>query len=789
MSVRHHISTEEKMIPWIIAVDDEIEDLRTAEDLFSRNNMHITALRSGKELISYVCEKGFPDLIVINEDMPETDGKSTLELLRNTEKNMARKMTPVALLSEKDPTEKERILAVGKGVCGYIKKPAAPDDLLDKINYFLTAPDKLTGFLYKSAERELTRACGSETGCLLKIVINKAQLKHLHDIIGHAAYDSAIKTAAELISENVRENSILARTGGLEFMVFACGMNPEEIGEFAEKIFSGMDKAVSSINTSDHDITVGLYVGAVSVPKYGREYASLAVSAEKAVQTALSDGDRGYCVFGSENACDPDDISTVEADLKSLSAAVGEKNIPNSALMLDKNSFSCVYQYIMRYMMRNRKSACKILFTILYGTEENKDIYDRLCSDFGTNICNTLRKTDILMRCGNNQYFVLLTDIREASVVTVIGHIIRNWRDIHKNEVLIKYETEFVGNETSGGNRTKEARIVVVDDDVTNLKTASHILTKGGFFVTALKSGKALLDYAVDHTPDLVLLDVNMPVLNGFETLEKLRALGSESADIPIIFLTSDDSVETENKSLSLGAMDFIKKPFVPDILLLRVRHIIGLVTLQKSLSSEVERKTNENKELFVHVIRSLADAIDAKDTYTNGHSGRVAEYSTEIAKRAGYSIQQQDDIYMIGLLHDVGKIGVPDAVINKASRLTDEEFKLIKMHPELGARILKNIREMPKLAVGARWHHERYGGGGYPDGLKGTDIPEEARIIAVADAYDAMTSNRSYRRIMSQEQVRAEIEKGKGTQFDPKFADIMLEMIDEDKDYTMREK
>ena len=130
----------------------------------------------------------------------------------------------------------------------------------------------------------------------------------------------------------------------------------------------------------------------------------------------------------------------------------------------------------------------------------------------------------------------------------------------------------------------------------------------------------------------------------------------------------------------------------------------------------------------------------------------------------------------------------MPDAVINKPSRLTDDEFELIKNHPVMGARILKNIKEMPKLATGARWHHERYGGGGYPDGLKGEEIPEEARVIAVADAYDAMTSRRSYREILSQEYVRNEIEKGKGTQFDPKFADVMLAMIDEDVEYRMRE-
>ena len=225
-----------------------------------------------------------------------------------------------------------------------------------------------------------------------------------------------------------------------------------------------------------------------------------------------------------------------------------------------------------------------------------------------------------------------------------------------------------------------------------------------------------------------------------------------------------------------------------------RISHFFSIMTdellhFQHHLEEEVEIKTRENESLSFHVVLTLADAIDAKDRYTNGHSRRVASYSKEIAKRAGYSIEKQDEIYMMGLLHDVGKIGIPDAVINKPGRLTDDEFERIKLHPTVGAHILRNIKEMPKLAIGAHWHHERFDGRGYPDGLKGYDIPEEARIIAVSDAYDAMTSNRSYRNVMSQEEVRNEIEQGSGFQFDPDFASIMLSMIDDDKNYEMKEK
>ena len=214
---------------------------------------------------------------------------------------------------------------------------------------------------------------------------------------------------------------------------------------------------------------------------------------------------------------------------------------------------------------------------------------------------------------------------------------------------------------------------------------------------------------------------------------------------------------------------------------------IIGLLVVLILLLILI--RSNRKQEQFsrlTHVVEALAAAIDAKDAYTNGHSGRVAEYAREIGRRYGYSKKQQSEIYMMGLLHDVGKIGIPDSVINKPGRLTDEEYDVIKTHSVIGSQILSKTTEMPRMAVGAHWHHERFDGTGYPDRLAGHDIPEEARILAVADAYDAMTSRRSYRDALPQDVVRKEIEDEKGKQFDPEFADIMLKMIDEDKDFTL---
>ncbi len=202
----------------------------------------------------------------------------------------------------------------------------------------------------------------------------------------------------------------------------------------------------------------------------------------------------------------------------------------------------------------------------------------------------------------------------------------------------------------------------------------------------------------------------------------------------------------------------------------------------------KLEKKQKEEHDQFAQTCEALANAIDAKDKYTNGHSRRVAKYSRAIAEAAGKSVEECDKVSFAALLHDVGKIGVPMEILAKNGKLTDEEFEQIKQHPVVGGQILSSIKQSPWLSTGAKYHHEKYNGTGYPEGKKGENIPEIARIIAVADAYDAMTSNRSYRNAIPQHIVREELVKGSGTQFDPKFAKIMVSMLDQDTDYKMQE-
>ncbi|MCR4755446.1 MAG: response regulator [Lachnospiraceae bacterium] len=214
---------------------------------------------------------------------------------------------------------------------------------------------------------------------------------------------------------------------------------------------------------------------------------------------------------------------------------------------------------------------------------------------------------------------------------------------------------------------------------------------------------------------------------------------------------------------------------------------IISVRSIEKAQRRE-QAAMNRLKQMNLNIIRSLASTIDAKDRYTSGHSQRVADYALRIAEKMGLSEDDQRIVYYSGLLHDVGKIRVPGEVINKPGKLTEDEFDKIRIHPVSGFHILHDIHEDERIGYGAKYHHERFDGTGYPNCLMGENIPRVARIIAVADAYDAMASDRSYRKLLPQDVVRDEIVKGKGTQFDPDIADIMLQIIDEDKEYELRQ-
>ncbi|MCR4776580.1 MAG: response regulator [Saccharofermentans sp.] len=784
------------MTKWIIVVDDDTANLKMAGHILSKNNMRVTALKSGSSFLEYVNENGMPDLVLLDIKMPAMDGFETLGRLRQIENRKGLMKTPVIFLTaDEDADTETRGFEVG--VSDFIRKPFNPDVLLRRIDNIMSNSqemhelkseamiDKLTGFLNKNAAAvELSKTCSEKNGCLMMIDLDSFKL--VNDIYGHAMGDKVLTACADIIRKAVPEGSRFGRLGGDEFAVFAAGVSNERaVAEIAADINKEITRSAKELMGDDVSIPLGASVGGIFVPRYGNDYNSLIKLADKSLYIVKKNGKHGYGLYNDDHDGDQE---TSVIDLHALSEILGERSVQDVALQLDKDSFSPVYRYVIRYIIRHHINGCKVLFTLDPANgKRDADFYENV-DGFGQRIRGTLRKSDIFMRNNKNQYFVFLTDIRADSVEKVINHLVNDWNSSISKELVITYETELIGDKTDL-SKNKTNKIIVVDDDVLNLQIAGKILSSGGMRVTALKSADALFDYLARETelPDLILLDVKMPVMDGFEAIKKLHSLESEASRIPVVFLTADESEGAEREGLSLGAMDFIRKPFVPEVLLLRVNHLVELVKLQNRLHEEAEQKSHENKALLLQVVSALSAAIDTKDACAKGHSRRVAEYAGMIARRSGYPDAKVDDIYMTALLHDVGKIGIADGILNKPSTLTAEEYEQVKAHSVKGAEILRNIAVDPAFEKCAMYHHERYDGTGYPEGLKGGAIPEEARIIAVADAYDAMTSDRSYREHLSREKVISELKNGMGTQFDPKFAEIMLGIIEEDKDYKLR--
>lgn len=226
----------------------------------------------------------------------------------------------------------------------------------------------------------------------------------------------------------------------------------------------------------------------------------------------------------------------------------------------------------------------------------------------------------------------------------------------------------------------------------------------------------------------------------------------------------------------------------IGNIILIMMICFTSMMFRAMAMQTQLANDASQYKKLSEQSLLAITRAVEAKDLYTKGHSERVAKYSEMIAKKMGYSDDDAKTLYIMALMHDVGKIGIPDAIINKPGALTDEEFKIIKSHPVIGADILKEVDAFEKISEIALNHHERVDGKGYPNGLTGNEISDEVAIVSVADAYDAMTSQRSYRDIMGQAEVRAEIKKGIGTQFKKQQAEAMLEIIDADKSYELHQ-
>lgn len=347
-----------------------------------------------------------------------------------------------------------------------------------------------------------------------------------------------------------------------------------------------------------------------------------------------------------------------------------------------------------------------------------------------------------------------------------------------------------------------DATILIVDNDPTILATMSKALTPVYRTRAANSGARALQVAATNPRPDLILLDVLMPGMDGYTALSRLQE-DTVTRDIPVIFVTAMEATEDEEKGLALGAVDYITKPIRPAILLARVKAHLTLKQARDFLhdkndylEAEIARRMEENQTIQNVSIRALAHLAETRDPETGDHILRTQSYVQILAKRLQGHSRFCDTItgHFIPLLtrsaplHDIGKVGIPDHVLLKPGKLSDDEWAIMKTHAELGAQAIEMAerdvdRPVEFLALAkeiARWHHERWDGSGYPDGLTGDAIPISARLMALADVFDALISPRVYKRPMPFDKAREIIADERGRQFDPDVTDAFLAEYDE---------
>lgn len=334
------------------------------------------------------------------------------------------------------------------------------------------------------------------------------------------------------------------------------------------------------------------------------------------------------------------------------------------------------------------------------------------------------------------------------------------------------------------------SRILVVDDEKQNLKLIESILVPLGYQTFLAYDGEDALVKVIEHKPDLILLDIMMPRMDGFEVARRLKN-DDKTKIIPIVMVTSLGEVEDKVRALEAGADDFLSKPVDSAELKARIRSLLKVKAYndtirdyQKTLETEVNRKTHELREAYDKIkavsfetISRLSRAAEYMDDSTSTHLQRISQYAELIAREMGLDSDMVESIRWASPMHDVGKIGIPDRILMKPGKLTPEEWEIMKKHSEIGAKILEGSdQELIKLAeMIALTHHEKWDGSGYPKGLKGKEIPLAGRITAIADVFDALISRRPYKEAFNFDKSVAIIKESSGTHFDPEVAEAFM--------------
>jgi len=347
---------------------------------------------------------------------------------------------------------------------------------------------------------------------------------------------------------------------------------------------------------------------------------------------------------------------------------------------------------------------------------------------------------------------------------------------------LVDLEKVDIESDEAAETHAHDALLLVIDDNPEFLKLMKTLL-KDEYDLILSTSAEEGLSILADKNPDLVLCDVQMPGMDGFTFANKVKE-DENTKHIPIILVTALSGSEMVSEGIQAGGDDYISKPFDSIELKARIRSLLRIRDIEaelalanRNLNIRASDLMKRQHSLFLSTVKSLASAIDAKDEYTRNHSTRVTEFTLKIAKNMGLSEKELESLELASLLHDIGKIAVPEHILNKPGKLTDEEYDSIKAHPERGEIILEPVLELKEIGKIVRSHHEKYDGTGYPDGLKGSEIPLGSRIMGIADAYDSIVSKRPYRDASSHRRAVKEIIRCSGTQFDPEVVEHFLDV------------
>jgi putative two-component system response regulator len=326
----------------------------------------------------------------------------------------------------------------------------------------------------------------------------------------------------------------------------------------------------------------------------------------------------------------------------------------------------------------------------------------------------------------------------------------------------------------------KSWRILVVDDEPNNLQLLRQIL-KGQYNISLASSGDQAIELAEKLLPDLILLDVMMPGLDGYETCRRLKSTPI-TAKIPIIFVTAKTEVDDEKRGFDVGAVDYMTKPVSGAIVHSRVATHLALYNQQQMFEIQLRQRTAELAASQNAAIHMLGEAGHYNDEDTGTHIWRMAAYASAIARASGWHVTKADLLQLAAPMHDTGKIGTPDDILKKPGKLDAEQWQTMKCHARTGYDILSKS-DTPLFNMAAEvalYHHEKWDGSGYPEGLQGEAIPESARIVALADVFDALTMVRPYKKAWSIEDTLAEIQRGRGQHFDPRLTDCFLGIREE---------